>query len=163
MFFWIMMVSVFLLLSFLLVVNEGIVIGMIYMAMLLMFFGFMKGVVFISRWIKYLKTEFVEIKGEIVDTYVVTKPRYGSFGGARGSHMNVSVEAFNCLDILLSNGQKYKVFESFNENPYQHFDGKSKIGDHVKFTVQVYDDQHYMKEDFFRVYHRLGCQKSVSH
>lgn len=119
------------------------------------FFGLMIWGDFISRQVKYSRTKCIEINGEIVDTYVVTKPRYGSFGGGKSSFMTVKVEAFNGLDILLSNGEVYKVFVGFNANPYQHYDGEEKIGDFKRIRAVVYDDQHYVTEDFFMTYYRM--------
>jgi len=149
------MVIGFLFLGFFLAINLGIVTAMIYMTLIVLFFGLMKWIDFISRWIKYSKTEFIEINGEIMDTYVVTKPHYSSFGGGRGSVMNVKVEAFNCLDILLSSGEQCKVFVGFNSNSYQHYDGEDHIGDHVNLWAQMHDEQHYMKEDLYMSYYRM--------
>ncbi len=100
----------------------------------------------------------ITLNGRVVSTTVVLKSSvYGGLG--RGSTSTSPIRTrFNCIDLLTTDGQVYKILESYTDDT--DYNGKIPNGKEVEITVRKCDSLYFIEEELFMKF--FGIRKFAS-
>lgn len=144
--FWLVM-------AFLIFVYVAIEHGLVEVLYVALYFGaylvLAKGLLYLYRKAFKAIRKPITITGRVVSTAVVKKSSVRGGLGRGSTPTSPIITTFNCIDVLTEDGKLYRIFESYNDEVEEEYDGKIEKGKMVEMTIRKCDSKFFIEEDVF--------------